>query len=182
MLTQYEHLQKEQAGSNFKSSWPSWRWWVTILLLLDDHPGDGVQPYCWDSGWPSWWWWSAFLGLVGHKPLDAGLPSWGWGLTILGIIWDHYLENRWPSFGRLVTIFWMVDDHPYNGGWPSWGWWVTIYGSCHLTLFLWVKSNCQIPSLQYTSWVTILGLVGDHPRDDRWLVLWAKYKYQNPSL
>ena len=65
---------------------------MTILLLLGDHTGDGVQPYHWtvgdhpdDDGWP-------FLGLVGEKPLDGGLPSLGWGLTILGIIGDHHLE------------------------------------------------------------------------------------------
>ena len=41
---------------------------------------------------------------------------------------------------------------------------------CHLALFLWIKSMCQIPSLHYTScwWVTIHGLVGDHSWDGRW--------------
>ena len=36
--------------SNSKSSLPSWRLWVTILLLLCDHTGDGVQPYHWTVG------------------------------------------------------------------------------------------------------------------------------------
>ena len=43
----------------------------------------------------------------------------------------------------------------------------------HLPSVLWVKSTCQISCLKYTSFwrVTILGLVGDHPKDGRWQFL-----------
>ena len=129
-------------------------------------------------GWPPWEWcaaimlgqWVTILMMRGGIPWVGGSASWGWCSTTLGIIGDNYLKIGWPSFGRLLTIFCMVDDHPCDVVWPSWGWCVTIYGSCHLMLFLWVKSNCQILSLQYTSiwWVTILGPVGVHLKDDRW--------------
>ena len=57
-----------------------------------------------------------------------------------------------------MTILAMVGGHPG-------------YGSCHLMLVLWVTFNCQIQHPQYFCfwWVTMLWLVGDHPRNDKGL-------------
>ena len=150
--------------------------------MMGDQPGDGVQPYHCDHPDDG----GAFLGLGVTTLFYDWWPSWAWCLTILEIVWDPYFENGWSSFEKLATIFLMVDDHPGYGWWPAWGRWVTIYGSCHLMLFLLVKFKFQILRLQYFSfrWVTILGMIEDHP----WqfspilIVLWIKYKCQNPSL
>ena len=68
-----------------------------------------------------------------------------------------------------VVHFLLVIDHPFVGDGPSMGFWVTIHCSCHLVFGLCVKSKRHILCLQYTSfwWVTTLGSVGDHPRDER---------------
>ena len=34
------------------SSWPNFGWWVTLLGMVVDHPGDGWWPYL-ENGWPS---------------------------------------------------------------------------------------------------------------------------------
>ena len=79
--------------------------------------------------------------------------------------------------------FWIVGDLLWDGGWPSCGW-------------LWVKSRCQISSLvqyllvDFGRWVTILGMVSDHPRDGGWpsmtpylvLILWVESSCQISSL
>ena len=118
--------------SNSKSSWPSLRWWVTVLgkvitilwmvvsftLLVGDHHGDGVRPYPWHSGWPFRWWWAAFLMLVGDRLLDGGGPSWEWLVTIPWKMGDHLLEGWWSYSLCWVTILRMECDHPGDGRWP----------------------------------------------------------------
>ena len=48
---------------------------MTILLMLGDHTGDGIQPYHWthpvDGGLPSLGWWVTNLWMVGYPPGDG---------------------------------------------------------------------------------------------------------------
>ena len=70
-----------------------------------------------------------------------------------------------PSLSTIPSgRFWIVGDLLWDGGWPSCGW-------------LWVKSRCQISSLvqyllvDFGRWVTILGMVSDHP----WVGWWPPW-------
>ena len=91
--------------SNSKSSWPSRKWWVTVLRKVTTIPGM----------------------VVDHSTV-GGWPSMGWCATVFEMVGDHPLEIGWPSLGRLVTIFWILNGHPWNGGWTFLGWWLTILG------------------------------------------------------
>ena len=114
----------------------------------------GIFP---SGGWLSLGWWVPILWLLGDHPRDGGWPS------MAVVPWSWFCELR------VCATFYVFSIFPC-GGWPSYGGLVTIYGSCPLVLLWWDKGKCQIPSLWYTSfwWVTILWLVGDHPRDCGW--------------
>ena len=74
---------------------------------------------------------------------------------------------------------WMLNS---NSWWLSIGWWVTIQriagnqpgdGSCHLVLILWdyvpnSKSIVHFLLVDFGRWVTILGMVADHPLHFTW--------------
>ena len=97
-------------------------WWVTILWMVVDHPGDG--------GWPS-------------MTLHVVLILWVRSICQIQSLYYtslwYILDGWWPSLEWLVTILGMVGDHPGDGGWPS----MTF----HLVVILWVKSMCQIQGL-----------------------------------
>ena len=68
----------------------------------------------------------------------------------------------------------MVGDHPGDGGWPSMAF--------QLVLISWVLFMCQIPSLlvhfplvELGWWVTIQGMVADHP----WQFTWSWFCESN---
>ena len=67
--------------SNSKSSWPSLRWWVTVVEKVGDPPNDGGQP--------SLCWWVTKFWMVVHHTGDGGWPSWGCMVTILWKMGDH---------------------------------------------------------------------------------------------
>ena len=63
---------------------------MTILLMMSDHPGDGVRPYPGsgsdhsdDGGWPSLAWQVTKFWMVDDPPGDGVRQSWGWSVTIL---------------------------------------------------------------------------------------------------
>ena len=145
-------------GCSVLSDLSNFGWWVTMLVIMGDHPWEAGRQYL-----GGWFW------IMGDKPKADRWPSRGCWLTILSLGWwvtiqgmvltvhgsCHLVLILWLSLCAKLQVcstppsvrFWMVGNHPLVGGWPSWWWWLTIHNSCHLVLILWVKSRCQIPCL-----------------------------------
>ena len=84
-----KHLTSWAAlASNSKSSWPSWRWWVTILLLTI--LGMVYNPIIGQ--------WVIILMMVDGLPWVGGWQTLGWWITLLGMVFDHLGDH----FGTII--------------------------------------------------------------------------------